>query len=115
AQPDPEPRPTPAVPPPPPSRAERRRATARAVRVARCEEVRARRAGGDPISAIARALGMGRMTVRRWRAQPDPPPPKGRPPRPPPAPPPQNGRPRPPPAAAPRARRPSLRDSGQAR
>jgi transposase len=72
-----------AVAPPPPSRAEQRRRAARARRVARWEEVRARHAAGETLSGIARELGLDRKTVRRWLHQPDPPAAKGRSPRPP--------------------------------
>lgn len=78
-----DPGPIPAVAPPPPSRAEQRRVAARERRVARWEEVRARRAAGESLSGMGRALGLNRKTVRRWLAQPAPPAAKGRPPRPP--------------------------------
>jgi transposase len=48
-------------------------AAARAARRARWEDVRRRRADGQSIQGIARDLGMGRRTVRRLLATPDPP------------------------------------------
>jgi transposase len=65
----------PAVDPPAPrSAAERQRAERRAARLARWEDIRARRAAGQSISQIARELGMERKTIRRYLARPAPPP-----------------------------------------
>ena len=61
------------VPERPVSWTQRRVAAARAARRARWEDVRTRRAAGQSILGIARDLGMGRRTVRRFLATPDPP------------------------------------------
>jgi transposase len=68
----------PAVPPPPLSRTKQGQQEARARRTARWQLVRERRAAGFGIRQIARELGMGRITVRRLLATPEPP--RNRPP-----------------------------------
>jgi transposase len=60
--------------PAPRSAAERQRAQRRAARIARWEEIHARRAAGQTISPIARDLGKERKTIRRYLARPAPPP-----------------------------------------
>ena len=72
----------PAVPDRPPSKERLRSETARARRVQKWETVRQRHAAGEPISRIARELGMSRMTVRHLLRTPEPPPPIRMPPRP---------------------------------
>jgi len=79
---EPMPTPTPAVPDRPPSKERLRSEAARARRVQRWETVRQRQAAGEPISQIARDLGMSRMTVRHLLRTPEPPPPIQMPPRP---------------------------------
>jgi transposase len=63
-----------ADPPATPSPAQRQRAERRATRISRWEEIRTRRAAGQNISQIARAVGKDRKTVRRYLATPAPPP-----------------------------------------
>jgi transposase len=63
-----------AEPPATPSPTQRQRAERRARRIARWEEIRSRRAAGQNISQIARAVGKDRKTVRRYLATPAPPP-----------------------------------------
>lgn len=76
------PGPAPARPPPPPTPSEQRRVERRERRVARWEEVRARRAAGETVAGIARSVGLDRKTIRRWLRYAAAPP-RGRPPRPP--------------------------------
>ncbi len=61
-------------PPAPGSAAERQRAERRAARLARGEDIRTRRAAGQPISQIARDMGKERKPIRRYLARPAPPP-----------------------------------------
>jgi transposase len=56
------------------SATQRQRAQRRAARIARWEDIRARRAAGQTISQIARDLGKARTTIRRYLARPAPPP-----------------------------------------
>jgi transposase len=64
----------PANEPAPPSPTQRQRAERRALRIARWEEIRRRYAAGENISQIARGVGKGRKTVRRYLATAAPPP-----------------------------------------
>jgi hypothetical protein len=64
----------PEAEPPAPSPWQQQRAERRARRVARWEEIHARRAAGQNISQIAREVGKGRKTVRRYLATLAPPP-----------------------------------------
>jgi transposase len=64
----------PAREPATPSAWQQQRADRRARRIARWEEIHARRAAGQNISQIARAVGKGRKTVRRYLATSAPPP-----------------------------------------
>lgn len=76
------PSPLPLVPVRPPSQEQQRASAVQQRRVRRWEEVRERHQRGDAISAIARAFGMSRMTVRHLVQTPEPPPPIQMPPRP---------------------------------
>ena len=75
-----DPGPTPTVAPRPPSRRQQHQAEARARRIARWEEVRARHGAGQRVRRIARELGMHRSTVHRLLETPDPPRNRPRPP-----------------------------------
>jgi transposase len=77
---EPEPSVVPALPPRPPGRTAQQKAAARARRVARGEEACRRRAAGESISGIARALKMDRRTVRHLLAHREPPRNRPRPP-----------------------------------
>jgi transposase len=70
---EPEPTVLPALPPRPPGQKAQHKAAARARRVARWEEVCRRRAAGESILGIARALKMDRRTVRHLLAHRAPP------------------------------------------